>query len=79
MGLNDSLTRNISDLKFSVHRLKEVEEKLSKVAYSSNVDRLVEIVKETKQVNREIKVNIVVYFQTQVASSMSQKIAYVFP
>ena len=62
-----------------MERLKEVEEKLSKVAYSSNVDRLVEIVKETKQVNREIKVNIVVYFQTQVASSMSQKFAYVFP
>ena len=46
-----------------MERLKEVEEKLSKVANSSNVDRLVEIVKETKQVNREIKVNIVVYFQ----------------
>lgn len=70
MGLNDSLTRNISDLKFSVHRLKEVEEKLSKVAYSSNVDRLVEIVKETKQVNREIKENIKAKVVQDILSSV---------
>jgi len=70
MGLNDSLTRNISDLKFSVHRLKEVEEKLSKVANSSNVDRLVEIVKETKQVNREIKENIKAKVVQDILSSV---------
>lgn len=57
MAENDKLTENIERLKASVDDLETIESNFSRLAGSNNVDRLVEVIKETKDINAKIRVS----------------------
>jgi competence protein ComGC len=54
---NDQLQANIQRLSSSVDDLESIEADFSKLTGSNNVDRLVEVIKETKHVNTQIRVS----------------------
>jgi len=56
MRQNNVLTLNINKLALSVNELKKVEDELGKIAGNTdNVERLIEVVTETKRINAEMK------------------------
>jgi len=55
MNQNNTLSRNVTRLSNSVDELEQVESELGKLANTDNVDRLVEVVRETKKNNAEMK------------------------
>jgi hypothetical protein len=55
MNQNNILSRNVTRLSNSVDELEQVESELGKLANTDNVDRLVEVVRETKANNAEMK------------------------
>jgi hypothetical protein len=57
MEENDKLEANLKRLSSSVDELETIEADFSRLAGSNNVDRLVEVIKETKDTNAQIKVS----------------------
>eukprot|EP00559_Dactyliosolen_fragilissimus_P006565 CAMPEP_0184863658 /NCGR_PEP_ID=MMETSP0580-20130426/12087_1 /TAXON_ID=1118495 /ORGANISM="Dactyliosolen fragilissimus" /LENGTH=246 /DNA_ID=CAMNT_0027362113 /DNA_START=131 /DNA_END=871 /DNA_ORIENTATION=- len=57
-GQNRQLETSVNQLNVSTNRLDEIRHDLSKLANTDNVDRLMEVVKETKRINGEIKENL---------------------
>lgn len=53
---NDKLSDNVKRLMGSVDELEKVEDELSSLVGANQIDRLVEVVKETKEINEKIKV-----------------------
>jgi len=59
MEENDKLEENLKRLSTSVDELEAIEADFSRLAGSNNIDRLVEVIKETKDTNEQIKVSVV--------------------
>lgn len=55
---NDRLGENVERLEKNVSKIEEVEKDLAKLADTSNVDRLVKLVKEQGEVTRQMKENL---------------------
>lgn len=55
MRENNVLTHEVNKMSKEVGKLEQVESDLRKIANSDNVDRLVEVVKETKETTEEMK------------------------
>lgn len=55
MRQNNVLTHNVDELSKNVGELEEVEGNLTKLANTDNVDRLKEVVLETKSINSQMK------------------------
>lgn len=54
---NDKLKASVEELGNNVTELEHVEEELSKLVQSNNVDRLVSVVKETQIINEKMRKN----------------------
>lgn len=54
---NDKLKASVDQLSVNVDELEKVEEELSLLVQSNNIDRLVEVVKKTKEVNEKMRRN----------------------
>lgn len=55
MRQNNELTHNVNELSTSVNDLENVESELAELANTDNIDRLTEVVTETKRINTEMK------------------------
>jgi predicted nuclease with TOPRIM domain len=53
---NDKLSANVKKLSGNVDDLEKVEGELSKIVDGNSIDHLVDVVKETKEINEKIKV-----------------------
>lgn len=67
---NDKLSANVDRLKGSVDELEKVENDLCKIADASSVDRMVDIVSETRKINEKVKKNTEAAITQQLISTV---------